>query len=136
MGRAELRAHSSVLRSVLATASQGIGAFLHGDDHEGLASGIDTALTLSLGATVRTLAIQAGDNAVGEAVAGNPNPAEDGRGFVRDGSPDSGAHEHAASPPAAHEINVQGGGLDIADGDMTPSLLDGTNFDCAAVFFV
>jgi len=107
----------------------GLAAFLHANDTEGTASGVAAALTLSAGATVRTLALETGDFAIGKAL-GTPNPSVDARGFLRDGSPDSGAHEANASPPANQEINVQGLGQDIPNGDTTPRLADDTNFDC------
>ena len=86
------------------------------------------------GGSTQTMALLAGSLAIdaGASCSSAPVNGLDQRGYVRDASCDIGAFEYNASPPSP-EINLQGNGVDIWDGDTTPSEADHTDFGSADV---
>ncbi|MCP5108607.1 MAG: choice-of-anchor D domain-containing protein, partial [bacterium] len=77
------------------------------------------------GGTTQTHSLQGGSPALNPA-SSNGAPSTDQRGYGRNGNADIGAFEGSAVEP---EIDVQGNAASIADGDVTPTTADHTDFD-------
>lgn len=72
---------------------------------------------------VRNFSVQIGDSNGADAF----NPSTEWTGYATDTITELGSHSNSCAP-ALPEMNVKGNGVSIADGDITPSLADYTDF--------